>query len=86
MVDADDLVVGTGSEVAAVGRESNGVDSSEMVAHMAELPGFRVVSVMGVEDGLDGPDADMAISAGGGQPLAVGRDVAAVNFKVLLFA
>lgn len=41
------------------------MDSSEVMAHVAELPGFRVVSVMGVEDGLDGPDTDMAISAGG---------------------
>ena len=86
MVDADDLVVGARSEIAAIGRESDGVDGSKMVAHVAELPGFRVVSVMGVEYGFDGPDTNMAISAGGSQSLAVGRDVAAVDFKVLLFA
>lgn len=65
MVDTDDLVVGAGSEVATIRGKSNGMNGSEMVAHVAELSGFRVVSVMGVEDGLDGPDADMAISAGG---------------------
>jgi hypothetical protein len=61
VVDADDLVVGTGGKIAAIGRKANGVDGSEMVAHVAELARFPVVLVVGVVYGLGRPDADVAI-------------------------
>lgn len=46
MVDADDLVVGTGGEVAAIGREADGVNCAKVVTHVAELAGFVVGSIL----------------------------------------
>lgn len=61
MVDADDLVVSARGEVAAVGREADGVDGTEVVAHVAELARLVVASILGVVDGIGRPDTDVAI-------------------------
>lgn len=61
MVDAYDLVVCAGSKVAAVGRESDGVDSSKVVAHVAELARLVVASILRVVDGGGRPDSNVAI-------------------------
>ena len=74
-----------------------------MIAHRAQLFGFAVGRVGGIEDGVRGPDANESIwreeSAGlflvilrglpvtsgrCDQPLSIGRDMAAVDLKVLL--
>lgn len=61
MVYADDLVVGTGGEVAAIRRKSDRVDGAKMVAHVAELSWFRVGFVVRVVYGIGGPNANVAI-------------------------
>jgi hypothetical protein len=62
------------------------VDGAEVVAHVAQLARPGVGRGVGVVDGLGGPHADVAVAAGRGQSRAIGRDVAAVDLKVLLFA
>lgn len=52
VVDADDLVVSARGEIAAVWGESDGVDGSEVVAHVAELARLAVASILGVVDGI----------------------------------
>ena len=61
LVYADDLIVGARGKIAAAGGESNRVDGTEMVAHVAELPRFRILLVVGIVDGLGRPDPHMAI-------------------------
>ena len=87
MVDADELVVGAGGQISAIWRESDRVNRAQMMAHVTQLPrlplvGARICTV----DGLGRPDADVAIAAGRRESFAVGRNVAAVDFVVLLFA
>lgn len=66
MVYADDLVVGARGEIATVGGEAHGVNSAEVVAHVAELARFGVGEVIGLVDRLGGPDPYMAICAASG--------------------
>lgn len=86
MVDADELVVGAAGQVAAIGREAHGMDGAQMVAHVAQLARLLVVAIVGVIDGVGGPDAHMAVAARRRDSLAVGRDVAAVDLEILLLA
>ena len=69
LVYADDLIVGARGKIAAVGGESNRVDGTEMVAHVAELPRLRVGRVIGIVDGLCRPHANVTVCAQLRQPL-----------------
>lgn len=62
------------------------MDGAEVVAHVAELARAVEARVVGFVDGFGGPDADMAIAAGGREALAIGGDMAAVDLEVLVFA
>lgn len=55
-----------------------------VVAHRAQLFRLAVGRVGRIVDGVCGPDADEAISSSCDEPLSIGRDMAAVDFKVLL--
>lgn len=61
VVDTDNLVVGAGGQVFAIGGEAYGVDGARMVAHGCQLPGLGVFGVARVGDGFCGPDAHVAI-------------------------
>lgn len=61
VVYADDPIVCAGREIAAVGRESDGVNGAEVVAHMTELSGFGVGRVVRVVYGISRPHANMTI-------------------------
>lgn len=63
MVYADELVVCARRKVAAIGRESHGVDCAKVVAHVAELSRFRGGFIVGVVYRLGRPDSHMAICA-----------------------
>lgn len=86
MVDADELVVGAAGQVFAIGGEANRVNRAEVMAHMAQLSRFGVAGVARVVDSFGRPDANVAVAASRGQALAIGGDVAAVDFEILLFA
>lgn len=58
---ADDLVVRARSEVLIVSREPDRVYRARMRAYGRELLGLGVIGVVRVEDGLDGPYADVCI-------------------------
>lgn len=60
-VDTDDLVVGAGREVFAVGGEADGVDGARVRAYGCQLLGLGVVGVVGVEDGVCRPYANVCI-------------------------
>lgn len=66
MVYADDLVVGAGSKIAAVGGESNGVNCAQVVAHVTELARLRVGGIVGLVYRLGGPNSDVAICVASG--------------------
>ena len=86
VVDAHDLVVGAAGQVAAVGAEAHAVHGAGVVVQAGELPRLGVGGIVGVEDGISRPDANMSISCCRGQARAVGRDVAGVDLVVLLLA
>lgn len=62
LVDEDNLVVGARCEVTVVSREADGEDSARVVGERAELFGdLDVVLVKRLEDGVGGPDANVAV-------------------------
>lgn len=86
VIDADNLVVGTASQPAAIGAKPDRMDSATVVAHMAQLFRARVICIRGIADSLHAPDAHMAIARRRRDAAAIGRDVAGVDLEVLLLA
>jgi hypothetical protein len=58
---AYDLVIGARGQVLVVAGEADGVDSARMGAEGGELLGLLVLLLARVEDGFDGPYADVGI-------------------------
>lgn len=75
VVYADDLVVGAGREVAAIGRESDGVDGAEMVTHMTELSRFGVGHVVRVIYGIGRPHANVTICQHMSEVVQLGQEM-----------
>lgn len=61
LVDANNFVVGTRCQVAAIGRKADGVDGAEVMAHVTELARLDAGGILGSVDGFSRPDADMTV-------------------------
>lgn len=53
MVNADNLVIGPGSQPSSIWREPDRMYRARVVAHMTQLLGLRVILVSCLEDGVD---------------------------------
>lgn len=60
-VDAHNLVIRSGGEIFAIGREANSMNGAGVVAHRSQLSRFGVVGVAGIVDGIRRPNSNMAI-------------------------
>ena len=79
---ADEFIIGARGKIFAIRREAYGMDSARVIAYGSQLLWFDVVWVVGVEDGLSGPYSYVTVASSCHQSRPIGRDVAAVNFKV----
>lgn len=61
MVDANELVVGAGRQVSTIGGKADGMDGSQVVAHVAKLSRFGIGLVVCIVDRLGRPDTNVAI-------------------------
>lgn len=86
VIDANNLVISTTSQPAAIGAKPDRMNRATMIAHMAQLFRARVLCIRRIANGIHAPDAHMAIARRRRDTAAIGRDVAGVDLEVLLLA
>lgn len=83
---AYNLVVCSTSQPLPVRTKSDSVNSSAMVAQVAELFRLVVFSVAGIAHSFHAPNANLAITGGGCESGGIWRYMARVYFEVLLLS
>lgn len=86
VINANNLIIGTTSQPAAIGTKPDRMNRATMVAHMAQLLRAPVLCIRRIANSLHAPDAHMAIARRRRDTASIGRDVAGVDLEVLLLA
>lgn len=86
MINANNLIIGTTSQPAAIGAKPNRMNRPTVIAHMAQLFRTRVFCIRRITDSLHAPDTYMAISRRRRDTAPIRRDVAGVDLEILLLA
>lgn len=86
VINANNLIIGTTSQPAAIGAKPNRMNRATVVAHMAQLFRARVFCIRRIADSLHAPDTHMAISRRRRDTAPIRRDVAGVDLEILLLA
>lgn len=86
VINANNLIIGTTSQPAAIGAKPNRMNRPTVIAHMAQLFRTRVFCIRRIANSLHAPDTHMAISRRRRDTAPIRRDVAGVDLEILLLA